>query len=58
MSWPSVQFQTSSVPRPQFREATVAEGLRDALWRVVLLAAETLVMIFTAVLAFQRYDVR
>jgi ABC-type transport system involved in multi-copper enzyme maturation permease subunit len=51
-------LQTSSVPRPQFREATVAEGLRDALWRVVLLAAEALVMLFAAVLAFQRYDVR
>jgi len=51
-------LQTSSVPRPQFREATVAEGLRDALWRVVLLSAETLVMLFAAVLAFQRYDVR
>ena len=51
-------LQTSSVPRPQFREATVAEGLRDALWKVVLLSAETLVMLFAAVLAFQRYDVR
>lgn len=51
-------LQTSSVPRPQFREASVAEGLRDALWKVVLLSAETLVMLFAAVLAFQRYDVR
>ena len=51
-------LQTSSVPRPQFREASVADGLRDALWKVVLLSAETLVMLFAAVLAFQRYDVR
>lgn len=51
-------LQASSVPRPQFREVTVAEGLRDALWRVIILSAETLVMIFAAVVAFQRYDVR
>jgi hypothetical protein len=36
----------------------VGEGLRDALWQVVLLSAETLVMLFAAVLAFQHYDVR
>jgi ABC-type transport system involved in multi-copper enzyme maturation permease subunit len=51
-------LQTSSVPRPQFREATLAEGLRSALWQVILLAGETLLMIFAAVLAFQHYDVR
>jgi ABC-type transport system involved in multi-copper enzyme maturation permease subunit len=48
----------ASVPRYRFREATVAEGLRDALWRIVILSAETLTMLFAAVLAFQRYDVR
>jgi hypothetical protein len=48
----------ASVPRYQFREPTVAEGLRDALWRIVILSAETLTMLFAAVLAFQRYDVR
>lgn len=48
----------ASVPRYQFREATVGEGLHDALWKIILLAAETLLMLFAAVLAFQRYDVR
>jgi len=47
-----------SVPRYQFQEATVPEGLRDALWRVVLLSAETLIMLVAAVYVFQRYDVR
>jgi ABC-type transport system involved in multi-copper enzyme maturation permease subunit len=48
----------ASVPRHQFREPTVAAGLRDALWKVTFLLAETLVMILGAVLAFQGYDVR
>jgi ABC-type transport system involved in multi-copper enzyme maturation permease subunit len=51
-------FPASSVPRFQYHEPTVGDGLRDALWRVTLLSAETLVMLFAAVLAFQRYDVR
>jgi ABC-type transport system involved in multi-copper enzyme maturation permease subunit len=51
-------LQTSSVPRFTYHEPSVSDGLRDALWRVVLLAAETLVMLFAAVFAFQRYDVR
>ena len=48
----------ASVPRFEFCEPTVAAGLRDALWKVTFLLAETLVTIFGAVLAFQRYDVR
>jgi ABC-type transport system involved in multi-copper enzyme maturation permease subunit len=48
----------ASVPRYRFRETTVLGGLRDALWRIILLAAETLLMLFASVLAFQRYDVR
>jgi len=51
-------LQASSVPRFAYHEPSVSGGLRDALWRIVLLAAETLVMLFAAVLAFQRYDVR
>jgi ABC-type transport system involved in multi-copper enzyme maturation permease subunit len=51
-------LQTASVPRFTYHEPSVADGLRDALWKVVLLSAETLVMLFAAVLAFQRYDVR
>jgi len=47
-----------SIPRYRFRESTVADGLRDALWRITLLSAETLLMLFATVLAFQRYDVR
>lgn len=51
-------FTASSFPRFEYHPPTVAEGLRDALWRISLLAAETLVMLFAAVMAFQRYDVR
>ncbi len=51
-------LEASSVPRYQFRESSLAEGLRDAVWRVMILSAETLVMGFGALLAFQRYDVR
>ena len=51
-------LQAASVPRFTYHEPSVADGLRDALWKVVLLSAETLVMLFAAVLAFQRYDVR
>jgi ABC-type transport system involved in multi-copper enzyme maturation permease subunit len=51
-------LNVASIPRIQFREPTVAEGLRDALWRIVILSAETLTMLFAAVIAFQRYDVR
>jgi len=51
-------LEASSVPRFQYREPSVVDGLRDALWKVSLLSAETLVMLFAAVLAFQRYDVR
>jgi hypothetical protein len=51
-------LQASSVPRFQYHEPTVGDGVRDALWRVSLLSAETLVMLFAAVLAFQKYDVR
>jgi ABC-type transport system involved in multi-copper enzyme maturation permease subunit len=51
-------LNSASVPRYLFREATVAEGLRDALWKVILLSAETLMMLFAAVWVFQRYDVR
>jgi hypothetical protein len=49
---------SASVPRFRYQEPSVGEGLRDALWQVVLLSAETLVMLFAAVLAFQHYDVR
>jgi ABC-type transport system involved in multi-copper enzyme maturation permease subunit len=48
----------ASVPRFRYHEPSVGEGLRDALWQVVMLSAETLVMLFAAVLAFQHYDVR
>lgn len=48
----------ASVPRLKYYQPSVAEGLRDALWQVVLLSAETLLMLFAAALAFQRYDVR
>jgi ABC-type transport system involved in multi-copper enzyme maturation permease subunit len=51
-------FEASSVPRYEFREATTAEGLRDSLWRVILLAGETFVILFAGIVAFQRYDVR
>jgi ABC-type transport system involved in multi-copper enzyme maturation permease subunit len=51
-------LQASSIPRFQYHEPSVLDGLRDALWRVALLSAETLAMLFAAVLAFQRYDVR
>jgi ABC-type transport system involved in multi-copper enzyme maturation permease subunit len=51
-------FEASSVPRYEFREATAAEGLRDSLWRVVLLAGEAFVILFAGIVAFQRYDVR
>jgi len=51
-------FQASSVPRFEYRSPSVWEGIRDALWRISLLSAETLVMLFAAALAFQRYDVR
>jgi hypothetical protein len=49
---------SASVPRFRYQEPSVGEGLHDALWQVVLLSAETLVMLFAAVLAFQHYDVR
>jgi ABC-type transport system involved in multi-copper enzyme maturation permease subunit len=51
-------FQAASVPRFDYHPPSVAAGLRDALWRIALLAGETLVMLFAAVIAFQRYDVR
>jgi hypothetical protein len=51
-------LQASGIPRFQYQEPSVLDGLRDALWRVALLSAETLAMLFAAVLAFQRYDVR
>ena len=51
-------LEASSVPRYEFREATVAEGLRDSLGRVILLAGETFVVLFAGIVAFQRYDVR
>jgi hypothetical protein len=51
-------FQASSLPRFEYHPPSVWEGVRDALWRISLLSAETLVMLFAAVLAFQRYDVR
>lgn len=51
-------LMAASVPRVQFREPAVTEGLRDALWRIVVLSAETLIMLFAAVVAFQRYNVR
>ncbi|MBZ5565067.1 MAG: ABC transporter permease [Acidobacteriia bacterium] len=51
-------LEVASIPRFEFREPTVGAGLRDALWRIVTLAGETLVMLFAAVVALQRYDVR
>jgi len=51
-------LSASSVPRFRFFEPSALDGVRDALWRAVLLAAETLGMLFAALLAFQRYDVR
>jgi hypothetical protein len=51
-------LEVASVPRYRFREAAVADGLRDALGRIIPLLAETIVMLAAAVTAFQRYDVR
>jgi ABC-type transport system involved in multi-copper enzyme maturation permease subunit len=51
-------LQVSIVPRPQFKEPSVAEGLSDALWKVIILAAEVLAMGLAVVLTFQHYDVR
>ena len=51
-------FVASVLPRFEYRQPTVSEGLRDALWRVSLLATETLLLLFAAIIAFQRYDVR
>jgi ABC-type transport system involved in multi-copper enzyme maturation permease subunit len=51
-------FQASSLPRFEYRPPSVWAGVRDALWRISLLSAETLVMLFASVIAFQRYDVR
>lgn len=51
-------LQVSSVPRPQFQEPSVAEGLSDALWKVIILAAQVLAMGLAVVSTFQHYDVR
>jgi ABC-type transport system involved in multi-copper enzyme maturation permease subunit len=51
-------FEPASLPRFQYHDPSLSDGLRDALWKVSLLSAETLVMLFAAVIAFQRYDVR
>ncbi len=51
-------FAAASFPRFDYHPPTVADGVRDALWRISLLTVETLVMLFAAVMAFQRYDVR
>ncbi len=51
-------FQATTLPRFEYHEPSVADGVRDALWRISLLTVETLVMLFAAVLAFQCYDVR
>jgi ABC-type transport system involved in multi-copper enzyme maturation permease subunit len=51
-------LEASSVPRFQYHEPSLVDGLRGALWGIVLLSTETMVMLFAAVLAFQRYDVR
>ena len=51
-------LEVASVPRYRFREPAVADGLRDALGRIVLPLAETVVMLAATVMAFQRYDVR
>jgi len=51
-------LEVASVPRYRFREPTVANSLRDALWRIIVLWTETLLMLFATVLVFQRYDVR
>ena len=51
-------LEVASVPRYRFREAAVADGLRDALGRIIPLLAETVIMLTAAVMAFQRYDVR
>jgi ABC-type transport system involved in multi-copper enzyme maturation permease subunit len=48
----------AGVPRHEFREASVAAGLHDALWKIIIMLVETVVMLFAAVLAFQHYDVR
>lgn len=48
----------AGVPRYEFREASVAAGLRDALWKIIIMLVETVAMLFAAVLAFQHYDVR
>jgi len=51
-------LEVAGVPRYPFRELAVADGLRDALGRIILLLGETVVMLTAAVMAFQRYDVR
>jgi hypothetical protein len=51
-------FQASSLPRFEYHPPSVWEGMRDALWRISLLSAATLVMLFASLIAFQRYDVR
>lgn len=51
-------FNVAAFPRFEYREPSVLEGLRDALWRGCVLGAEALLMLFAAVVAFQRYDVR
>jgi ABC-type transport system involved in multi-copper enzyme maturation permease subunit len=51
-------LSASSVPRFRYFEPSALEGVRDALWRAALLAAETLGVLFAALLAFQRFDVR